>query len=304
MGSFLSSLFFSQSIMLDQEAKALLYDPNSKTNVDQFLLNLKFWAMDPSAEFEESLSFINVECIMHNKVLESPEHEYLIIKTVDRENIVKYFILERMMSNLPGANDLPAGEVLRGTKLLKRMKELANSICSSDESALAALERGSPISDNTCLTSVESLKVVSDTLTKVENLAIDRFLGESMVYDKRWHAQNVQYFKPNDLTLFQLAIVADVIHKLFPNYTSLDKHCYFYAGLVYAVAQQIGGIRPLINADETKDDVYHIDKHLFDKFGRWNGLKVADVDAGIVTSVVKIYKQYHTLHIASVSSIL
>jgi hypothetical protein len=296
MGSFLSSLFQPKTTMLETEAKKLLYNPDGNTTVDQFLFNLKSWAMHTSDDFDKALSDINVSCIMHSKVPENPEHEFLIIETLDRDKTLKRFILERMTSKTASTANFP-GEDIRGTKLIPMIKDLVSSICSSDDlsSEIEALEGGSArqsIKDKTFLMSVESAKVVSKSLdNKEETLAIDRFLGETKVFDRRWHGQIVQYFKPNDLTLFQLAAIANMVNILFPNYSKLDNHCYFYAALVYAVARDIGKIRPSVNADEGGDLLYNIDSHLFDKFGRWKGLKVASVDPELVAQIVKLYKK-------------
>jgi hypothetical protein len=290
--------------MLEIEAKRLIYDNEGIMGVKQFLFNMMSWAMNTDDDFDKVLSDIEVVSIMHNKVPEAPEHEFLIVETVDREGTKKHFILERMMSKILTIGNPPT-EVYRGTKLLPLVKDLVNSICSSDDE-LSNLESGtfgSSVPDKAFLTSIESVKVISEHLDKkekLENVAIDRFLGEAKVFEKRWHGQIVQYFKPNDLTLFQLAIIADVINKLFPTYTSLDKHCYFFAALVYAIAKDVAKIRPSVNADEGGDMRYTIDSHLADRFGRWKGLKVASVDPELVYQIVKVYKKEETKMISSV----
>jgi len=101
----------------------------------------------------------------------------------------------------------------------------------------------------------------------------------------------MQYFLPNHLTLFELAILAHVVHKEFPTYLLLGEDCYFYAALVYQAAKIYFGARPVANPDKTQDDlIYHINKHLPIRYGRWNGLMVKRVNPRAVSNVVAKYK--------------
>ena len=103
------------------------------------------------------------------------------------------------------------------------------------------------------------------------------FLEENFIHSPRLCGQNVQYFKPNHLSLFELALLANVVHDLYPTYSLLGRQCYFYANLVYTAAKIHFGVCPCPskNIDETQDMVYIIDSHwhLSNKFGRWKGLR-------------------------------
>ena len=152
------------------------------------------------------------------------------------------------------------------------------------------------------LSATQSAEFVSDSLDKADNCpATDRFLGQNFVYDKRYASQNVQYFLPNHLTLFELAILAHVVHMEYPTYSLLGEDCYFYATLVYQVAKTYFGACPLVNADKTQDNlIYHIDSHLPARYGCWNGLMVKRVNTKFVSHVVAKYKKAHTEFIAQV----
>jgi hypothetical protein len=61
---------------------------------DTFFLLYKTWA-EKDTNPHKILSQFEVLCVMHNKLPESPEHEFLIIETIDKQNKRKLFILER-----------------------------------------------------------------------------------------------------------------------------------------------------------------------------------------------------------------
>ena len=107
------------------------------------------------------------------------------------------------------------------------------------------------------------------------------------------HGQIVRYFKPNDLTLFQLAILANEAHELHPQYSVLGRQCYFFASLIYSAAERHFGHRPSLRPNITPEEtetVYIIDSYLSNKSGRWHGLQVNVVEEEDVTALITNYK--------------
>ena len=242
------------------EPASRLFNPIGMTATDIFLYNFSSWAsltMGPfnlDSDFEDILSQFEVQTIMHNKIPKSPEHEFLIIETLDRWGKTRLFILERTVIavNRPG-------------------RDIFEPMSDSDE---------------------------------VDNSpALDRILGEKFVYSAKWRGQNVQYFKPNRLTLFELVLLAYVVDMLYPEYSQLGNH--FYASLVYAAVEKHFGVHPSKNADdsETQEMVYIINSHLSNKFGRWKGdksLMVHRIEPQVVSDVINKYKEVYPQEITKV----
>ena len=108
--------------------------------------------------------------------------------------------------------------------------------------------------------------------------AMDRFLGSAHVYRRKFHGENVRFFKPHLLTPFEFAVLAHVAHESNPCYSLLSTQCYFYAALVYTTAQVHGKVHTE-SASNTDNKLVNIHgPHLSDKYGRWNAVKVMDID--------------------------
>ena len=84
---------------------------------------------------------------------------------------------------------------------------------------------------------------------------------------KEYLGQVLQYFKPRNLFLFQLAVIAQVVHKSYPNYAILNAQCYYYAALVYAVAEKLGGIEALEGMDDNAELVNISGSYLSNRYG-------------------------------------
>lgn len=268
------------------EAAAVVLGPSNVLTTDSFLIILQQWASsDPSA-----LSRIRVSCVMHNKMPQSPEHEYLVIETVDSEGKIKLLILERTVGETAEKPDIPGDGHIR---FLKSIKEKIVGSLDSGAAPYNLLEEGylldphslSFIDKVTTLCSQSSNSITNSLNDLLRNSpAIDRFLGEKFALSPAWHGQCIRHFKPTTtFTLFQLALLADLVHNSYPNYTLLGEQCYFFAGLIYSAAKHHFGQ----NADENADSAYIENSFQLRKFGRWNGVMVQSVDPQKVCSVVE-----------------
>ena len=184
----------------------------------------------------------------------------------------------------------------------------SNSDLASDQ--LSSMEEGTlpslplPSVASECLSMTDSVTVsvsesaesvsdaVSDSLDKSKTTADDRFLGEWFTTSGQWRGEgeNLESFSPERLTLFELVCIAYVVHKLYPNYTKLGTNCYFYAGLVSAVAKRFGGVRPGTTT------VNHLAQH-----GRWNGVKITRVKQHHVDRVLAEFKNLKSTQLGVVS---
>lgn len=259
------------------------------------------------------LSRFKINSINHIKLLqESPEHEFLIIETVDPSNKPYLFLLERRSSESRVVDSEPTTYM---DKLLEKIKKIKTTLTSfvnpphlveegfgsSPCSLSMALETLS-IGDKASLCLIQSSNLMSDSLDKSENsrVAIDRFLGQNHVFSSRYHGKVIGYLKPKHLTLFELVILSHVVHELYPYYSLLSNQCFFYARLIYATIEHHFGISPSISADEKKDVVYNIDSHLSIHYGRWKGIKVNAIDEETVSKVINVYKAAYNKQIAKV----
>ena len=265
------------------------------------------------------LSQFKVQTISHIKMPMSPEHEFLVIETVDQSDKPYLFILERRPSETrTGVTPVVDSSTYR-TRLVDKLKKLIKTMTnfivpieshlmsnkegfSSSSSSSFAFDSLS-IGDKATLSLIQTSDLMSDSLEKSDNtLAIDRFLGQNYLRSTRYHGQIVGYFKPHLLTLFDLVLLAHVVHEMYPTYTLLGQQCFFYARLVYASIQKIFGISPLKSADENGCLVYSIDSHLTVtfKYGRWKGILVNLIDEDTVSKVSDAYAVAYSDQVAKV----
>lgn len=287
------------------DGEILVLDPICSQSVETFLYIITSWAGQTS-EHEKILDRFRVVCIMHNKNPTPPEHEYLIIETVDQEenDKVRFFILERTISNQQSAvchaEDDRDKKKKDTFEQFKRLATTAVSTLGSSEAHMASMEEGSASSerslkDEMSLAIIQSTDLVSDSINKTVKVpAVDRILGGSNIGSMKYHGQNVQYFKPKRLSLFELVLLAKVVHEKYPVYSLLYSQCFFYARLVYAAAESYAQVLTSENADKTQKDLVYIrGSHLSDKYGRWKGVKVFRMDplADEVQNVVCSFKE-------------
>lgn len=274
---FSSLLSFFRPTMDNQVDLNLLLCPVSPLNTSIFLFLMKSLASGCS----DSNSIINnyrVECIIHSKNTHAPEHEYLVIETKDDADNRFHFILERNVSE-EITSSVSAEDTHRLQQSFDIFKRFLRTAMGSSE--LASLEEGTgQISDAFSVLSVESTDMMLDSLGKSGNrAAVDQFVGGD-IFVKKYLGRVVQYFKPKRLTLFELAVIAETVHLANPSYSLLKKQCYYYAALVYAVAELHAGVQLIESADKSQSDYVQIrgSPRLSNRYGRWNDVKVTNVD--------------------------
>jgi hypothetical protein len=324
--SFVVSFFkYLRPPPMDDHATHLL-DPNSATQTHLFRLVLRGWGSEfceSNPDIKDFLSQIEVTCIMHNKMPRSPEHEYLIIETRDRLGNIKPLILERTVG-LPGDGDTsvpsPPGE--GPIRLYKQIKQIAcETLMSGFDPNLASMEEGSlpkssfsslSVIDRATLSSTQSADLLSESIrAKLDDLhdspAVDQFLGEKYVFSVNWHGQYIRHLKPKKpLSLFELAILADVVHTQFPKYKLLREQCYYFSGLIYSVIEFHFGVQDSSSSSESatwdEDQLVRIDgSHLSNRFGRYKGALLTNIKHQEVVEMVTKYEKAFDFEIAKVT---
>lgn len=295
----------------DIDPVEILFDPNIILKANLFLYIFTCWASIPPSDTnpEEILSQYEVQNVLHKKMINSPEHEFLVIEAVDQSGQIKRFILDRTVSNPRQMPDPIAEPEALSHRIIERMKKfvaaLSTLVSMPMESRLALMEEGSAlqlspgplgilsIADKSTLSLTETASLMSDSLDISDNsVAFDRFLGENHVNQQRWQAETIRNIKPKNFTLFQLAVLSHAAHELHPTYSLLKEQCFFYAGIIFAAVHMNWG------ADASKME--GSDLHASSNFGRWKGYKVQRVDSGDVSTLISKYEEVHSQKVAKV----
>ena len=307
----LLSFFQPRPMMYELDAASMVFDPNSFMTTNHVLFLFSCWASMPPSDSSKPvdiLSQFKVRIITHNKRPNSPEHEFLVIETVDQSNKTYLFILQRTVSRpgvTLGPHDEP-GPPYR-TKPLEKIRNfiatLAASITVPHESHLPiSTEEGSSSSSSSSSpsTTFDALSI-GDSLDKSDNFpVVDRFLGQNYVHSAQWHGQIVRYFKPDHLTLFELVLLANVVHETHPTSSILGEQSYFYVRLVYTALENLFCISASKSAHESKDLVCNIDSHLDIEYGHWKGPMVNKIEEETVSKVITMYKIAYLEQVAKV----
>jgi hypothetical protein len=260
-------------------------------NLDPSLLVdlLEAWAKE-EPDPQRILCDIRVIALVHNKMLKSAQHEYLVVQTEDWEKKANFFILERTVHD--GLVTAPG--VGRATAL-ESVKQLSSAIVPSS-SDVASLEEGLPRFDRLTVSSVQAANVLLDSLDNNGSYeAVDAFLRPSFVFSPGFQGENIRFLKPKQpLSLYQLAIIAKAVHQRYPTYEVLKDQCYFHAGVIYsAVREHFGSSCP-----ETLQEVV-LASGL--KYGRYYAVKIKAIESKDVTQVLDDYKKEYAKAMNDVS---
>lgn len=284
----------------------LIFKPSIKYETELFLCLLRSWAKEsPTGNPENILSQVQVTCVTQMKMASPPEHEFLVIETVETVGAAasgkkRTFILERAQGKnetddaetddaaAPG-DDKPRGkyEMIKEASYSAFVDECPNELVSMEEGNFSSISMPQPTTcDKMTVLSMKLLDVSSENNDKLQNhLAEDVFLGEDFVFAKSRHAENLRHFQPGkELTLFDLAILAHAVHKRYPKYTLLKEQCYFFSGIIYFAILSHCGLR--LGSSSNHDGVVNSDKS-----GRWNNIKVCGIDVKMVLEVVSDFKE-------------
>jgi hypothetical protein len=275
----------------------ILLDPARSFDVDTFLLTFKSWASNPASNFQfqskNVLEEFVVEFLIHNKCISEPQHEFVLVDTKDKSDVRRIFILDLTAGKQLDSDDTNNGETFLGN--ISKAAILAyHTMTREDESttSLRALEESTPLSSDALSTS-DKLTVAAVQLAdgisrdSVEKLAqrqaYNRILGENFLCSKYYGcSKSVNFFKPKSLNLFELVLLANVVHDLYPTYSLLSTQCYFYSHLVYKAARELFGVRSTVT-----------NSYLAAQFGRYGGYKVSTVTAESVSQVVTEYRKVY-----------
>jgi len=174
------------------------------------------------------------------------------------------------------------------------------------------------IADNVTLSLSEAFHFFSDlsssrrlskSLSKPDKdaPADDRWLaGVNIKRDEYATAQVARSFKPKNLNLLHMSILAHVVHSEYPLYSLFQNNCYWFANLTYICARAIDStIIASLDSDfpEQEDcgnliEMFFLPFHMFipSVAGRWMGFKVSEVQNIVVRRIVRLFFNQLRVH--------
>jgi hypothetical protein len=269
-----------------------IFNPRATLDPSLMVHLLETWARDDPHPMS-ILSDIRVTILMHNKMLNAPEHEFLVVETEDSVGTRRLFVLERTTD--PGLGTVPAES---RASAFASVKELCATMTSST-SELASVEEGLQNIDRLTLGTVKAASIISDSLDKKGSYtAVDRFVGSDYVFSVPRQARNLRFLRPNKrFSLYQLALIARAVQQRFSTYDVLKEQCYFHAGVIYsAVQHQFGSL-----STENPEECLEVALPSGFRCGRYLGFKVQSVDRRDVLRIIDDFNEAYAKAIDKVS---
>lgn len=159
-------------------------------------------------------------------------------------------------------------------------------------------------------------RFVSKSLNKPippkEAPANDRFVGSDILKHPGYCDEtrlDLTFFEPKVMTVYHLAILARVVHLMFPLYSLFKDQCYWFASLIFYAAQIIdwdlaySRLRPenYPNFGSRMDDFFFPLKLSHSKeAGCWRGIRVTGPKRVVLVAVVERFHKVLGEHIAEV----
>lgn len=275
---------------------------------------------------ESLLDRLQVVWIWLNKHPDPPEHEYIIIETKDlQDGKTRLFVLDRVQKG-PDSPEEPKPATSKkdskrpDTGNYQRLEDVQKSILPSS-SSLSSMEEGTltstafypPVSfpapqnslgDTISLSATKVSLAVSESLDKGGDKmgACDRMLGESAITRRRYGiGRNARQIKPNNLTLFELAVLAEAVHDFASDYSYLERNCYWFCNMVVDAIIEIFHVDDSVDPKDGRICQYKpIDPYQSDISGRWRGWKISQTDPTELSKIVHDFKKAHTAAISEV----
>ena len=303
--------------------------------VTQFL-HYFFLAASQDPNGMEILDRLTVVWIWLNKHLEAPEHEYIIIETVDSvDGKSRLFVIDRTavplekpttstkndpkrpntrgyerLGNFQGISNLIPFSVLpsRATTPLSAMEEgLSTSTSTSTPISYPPVSLQPPdlsLKDTITVSATKSTQMISDSFDKQDPVpALDRVRGENAALSRRYHfGKNIRQIKPRNLKLFEFIILVHTVHLFAPDYSHTKWNCYWFANMLIDAVIEIFGLEDGdLSNDEVREGRYtSLDSHLAGASGRWKGWKIIKTDLEELSKIIYEFKREHTKVVSEV----
>jgi hypothetical protein len=296
-------------------------------DTDMYLSNLISLAI-VSPDYKAVLNRFVVISMTLTKTLTSPQHEFLVMSLMDTNNsgTAPYLMfLERTKSKqlnpINSFLDHPDNAAVLAS-IIDSLKELPSSLLSSVPSTSDSEDESSPDSpcntspsdpllgstsshqsllrnliDSGTLVSVSAIHTSTESTRKLKlAYAQDQFTGgKDVKASGSVLGQIVWQITPQSLSLFQVVVLADVVHNYAPLYSLFRRQCYWFAFIICAVIMKICtcssiGSPYLISQDEIRVPP---NSYLPDLAGRWMGILVSGVEEAVLKIIIDKYNARH-----------
>jgi hypothetical protein len=280
----LFSWFRKQNTMTTFDCWNAIIDANLYQNIDHmiflFTSAVEQGAGDTRKFPDAVLDKLGVVSIYHNKSTETPQHEFLVIETQDRDDKkMRLFILDR------SGND--------GLDATSNDAQIQTSRSPSRSVTPSMLEEGlayprtptsytsqPSTSEAISLSATQASHAILGSLDKgTMTKAVDKLHGEAYIRRSRFSkGQTVGQIQTHGLSLFQLLVLAQTIHEYAPCYSTLGRNCYWYASILMHTTAEIVGVD-------------HVDSYLPQKSGTFKNFKIIQIKPQEIAEIVHDYKQ-------------
>jgi hypothetical protein len=291
---------------------ASLLEPNLCTNTSAFLSVYRDGITQSTNPFT-ALTRFKVEFVSVNKTEGVYEHEYIsvVVRDGETEKLHDFFI-ERQASQAPAvpATDSPSTDSLVSTDSpdipesipLLRIHDSPHSssdlfLPSTPSPRPPPKRAASPYSLGQRVT-LGSAKLLNLSASSLEVYAAeDRIMGEGMVINNSSFprlGKPVCETQTYNLCLFELGILADVVHCEAPNYKILANQCYWFANTIYNV------VRTLFQAGVEQSNTERVN-FLPPLAGHWKNFMIVGTDLKMIEGVIEKILQRREAEFSKVS---
>ena len=237
----LCSLFPSYFVT-QADSFASIINPSLCSNPGAFL-TLYYIGISGAPSHSAAMNRFSVKSITHNKVAGAPGHkylEYLSVKVQDVEGWASLvFFIERSVSI---SLSQPPPDGINTTNGANRKTATAPSLSSAEAPVNVTSEFSLPLSPSLQHPLLESASVTSqlahDTARSQESEAVDLIFGTAYARKTRYRSEEVvREIKPDGLSLFELALLVDMVHKVAPIYPLFENQCFWFAQTICDVVE-------------------------------------------------------------------
>lgn len=285
-------------------------DPNLYQPIAHFRQYFINYASDSQTP-HNSLNRLNVIWIGLNKQREPPEHEFLVIETIDSEDKTKrFFFIDR--TGLPGpatpqpaepnsdpgrppfGSDTASGSGSGSGRLFSNVTLTApHSTKEPPPVSLAYRPPRHPIGDAFSLVMTKTSQAVSNSVTELTD-ALDRVQGENKIKGEKYGCgQTARQITPKNLKLFELVVLANVVHEFAPVYTFIDRNCFWFCNFMLDAVLELWPNEDKPGLQVGAHTKVPIDPHNTEISGRYKGWKINETDRRDLSLVLDKFRDEH-----------
>jgi len=257
------------------------------------------------------------------KILTSPQHKFLVIMLMDTHitssapylMFLKHTKSKKQLNPINSFLEHPDNATVL-TSIIDTLKEMPSSLLSSLPSASDSDDESSPDSPSNpllestpspsssnhllhnlinlgTLVSVSAIHISMESSGKLElAYAQDQFTGgKDVKATGSVLGQVVWQIQLQSLLLFNIVILADVVHHYTPLYSLFRCQCYWFAFIICAIIMKICTCSSIGHPDlDSQDDIcIPPNSYLPNLAGRWMGILVSGVEEAVLKIIIDKY---------------